>query len=277
MATVKEGWPLLYGGWKSYREWADNGFVPKEAPAKRRGRHEGRAAADESGEPDSPRSAAGRAPAQPETGSPAGGRAPAAPGGHGRPGTVPPAAPRASPGHFAPPAADPFAPRPVGTPYPGDAPYPGDTRYPGDARYPEGTRPRREPAPFYVQHAMPPEREPAPSRDLEPPPPSVRPYVMTSGRTRTRRDLAIHALVSTTGHGHAAANRRLPEQRAICLLCRDPHSVAEVAAALDVPLGVARVLIDDMAHQGLVVVHGLREGGTSLELLGRVLDGLRRL
>lgn len=211
MATVKEGWPLLYGGWKSYREWADNGFVPKEAPAKRRGRHEGRAAAEESGEPDSPRSAAGRAPAQP------------------------------------------------------------------DARYPEGTRPRREPAPFYVQHAMPPEREPAPSRDLEPPPPSVRPYVMTSGRTRTRRDLAIHALVSTTGHGHAAANRRLPEQRAICLLCRDPHSVAEVAAALDVPLGVARVLIDDMAHQGLVVVHGLREGGTSLELLGRVLDGLRRL
>ena len=79
--------------------------------------------------------------------------------------------------------------------------------------------------------------------------------------------------MSTTGHGHAAANHRLPEQRAICLLCRDPHSVAEVAAALDVPLGVARVLIDDMAHQGLVVVHGLREGGTSLELLGRSSTG----
>jgi len=43
-----------------------------------------------------------------------------------------------------------------------------------------------------------------------------------------------------------------------------------------VPLGAARVLIDDTAHQCLVVVHGLRASGTSPELLGRVPGGLRR-
>ncbi|HEY8479947.1 MAG TPA: DUF742 domain-containing protein [Spirillospora sp.] len=105
----------------------------------------------------------------------------------------------------------------------------------------------------------------------------LRPYVMTSGRTRPRKDLPIEALVSTTGHGQATANRQLPEHRAICLLCRSTHSVAEIAASLGVPLGVARVLIDDLAHQGLVVVHGVREGGVTQQLLERVLDGLRRL
>jgi hypothetical protein len=63
-------------------------------------------------------------------------------------------------------------------------------------------------------------------------------------------------------------------------LCREPRSVAEVAALLTLPLGVARVLIGDMASQGTVVVH--QTASTSgdvpdMALMERVLSGLRRL
>lgn len=257
MASKREPWPLLYGGWNSYREWADNGFLPKEAGqddpkqdggeegagrkdagkggGKRRGRHTGSGGR---GRPEEP-AAQERAPALPP-----------APPHPARPQPVhphaaapPPSAARASSGYFASPA-------------PAEGPPPD----PYAARAGSPARP-------YVR----------PPEPAEPPPAALRPYVMTSGRTRPRRDLPIEALVSTTAHGHAAASGQLPEHRAICVLCRSTLSVAEVAASLDVPLGVARVLIDDLAHQGLVAVHGVHEGGVSHQLLSRVLDGLRRL
>lgn len=46
--------------------------------------------------------------------------------------------------------------------------------------------------------------------------------------------------------------------------CRRPVSVAEVAATLSIPLGVARVLLSDMAELGLLHIHGTErtaEGG----------------
>jgi hypothetical protein len=57
--------------------------------------------------------------------------------------------------------------------------------------------------------------------------------------------------------------------------------VAEVAALLAIPLGVARVLLGDMAGLGLVIVHqtasSTGKGGPDLALMERVLSGLRRL
>jgi Mn-dependent DtxR family transcriptional regulator len=63
-------------------------------------------------------------------------------------------------------------------------------------------------------------------------------------------------------------------------LCRETVSVAEIAARLAVPIGVARVIIADMADLGLVEV-----GRTSAvegderdpAFLRRVLSGLQRL
>jgi hypothetical protein len=72
----------------------------------------------------------------------------------------------------------------------------------------------------------------------------------------------------------------LPEHRAICSLCMDTKSVAEVAAHLRLPLGVVRVLIGDMAGMGLVVIHSsdaIVGDRPSMEFLERVLSGLRRL
>jgi uncharacterized protein DUF742 len=108
----------------------------------------------------------------------------------------------------------------------------------------------------------------------------VRPYTKTGGRTRSDYDLAIEALVSTSERGRAPDAAVLPEHRSICGLCLDTRSVAEVAAHLRLPLGVARVLIGDMAGMGLVLIHqsGMVVGDRpSIEFMERVLSGLRRL
>jgi hypothetical protein len=105
----------------------------------------------------------------------------------------------------------------------------------------------------------------------------VRPYYMTGGRGRpTQVDLEIEALVSTTAQGERSPKLTV-EQRAIIALCRDLLSVAEVSARLDLPLGVTRVLIGDMATEGLVIVHRPTSVGDrpDLALLQRVLYGLQ--
>jgi hypothetical protein len=81
----------------------------------------------------------------------------------------------------------------------------------------------------------------------------VRPYAVTRGRTRPRLDIAMEALVETTARGR-----------------------------MQMPLGVARVLVADMAADGLLAVHepaGISDGDdvVGTELLERVLSGLRRL
>jgi hypothetical protein len=111
--------------------------------------------------------------------------------------------------------------------------------------------------------------------------PLVRPYAMTGGRTRPRYQLAIEALVSTTADP-AHLGGLLPEHQRICHLCREVKSVAEVSALLAMPLGVARILVADLAEGGMVAIHqpgGADEaGGTpDVTLLERVLSGLRKL
>lgn len=109
--------------------------------------------------------------------------------------------------------------------------------------------------------------------------PLVRPYAVTGGRTDSHYRFALEALVSTTPYGYRDAGRRQPEASAICGLCRELRSVAEIAAHLKVPLGVARVLVGDMAAEGLVQVHhpAAGEGRPDRALLERVLGGLRKL
>src|SRR6266702_1165086 len=99
------------------------------------------------------------------------------------------------------------------------------------------------------------------------------------GGLRPRRaELEIESLVSTTLLGELAGRQTL-ERRSIALLCRQPQSVAELSALLSLPLGVVRVLVGDLADEGLVQVHGPAGPGQgpSRALLERVLDGLRRI
>jgi hypothetical protein len=116
----------------------------------------------------------------------------------------------------------------------------------------------------------------------------VRPYAVTRGRTRPRLEIALEALVETTVRGRTTASRdgatggHGREQQYIATLCDGRlQSLAEVAARMQLPLGVARVLIADMAAEGLVAVYEPTsfDGNDSVgtELLERVLSGLRRL
>lgn len=107
----------------------------------------------------------------------------------------------------------------------------------------------------------------------------VRPYALTGGRTRPRTDLPVEAMVRASGSGLADRPRLALERHAIVELCATPHSVAEVSALLHLHLGVARVLIGDLADEGLLVVHRPDLGGDrpDLRLLERVLDGLQAL
>lgn len=106
----------------------------------------------------------------------------------------------------------------------------------------------------------------------------VRPYAWTRGRTTARHELALEALISAAVWDLDATAG--PEHHAILRLCSIPRSVAEVAALLSVPLGVARVLVGDLAEAGNVVVHrtaGSAEGAPDLALMQRVLTCLQRL
>src|SRR4051794_39244234 len=109
---------------------------------------------------------------------------------------------------------------------------------------------------------------------------AVRPYTWTRGRTKSGFELAIETLVSTNARGRAQVASMQVEHRAVAELCEQTRSVAEIAALLSVPLGVARVLLGDMAGLGVVTVHQTASSAGSapdLALMERVLSGLRRL
>jgi Protein of unknown function (DUF742) len=107
--------------------------------------------------------------------------------------------------------------------------------------------------------------------------PRVRPYTITGGRTRTQAALAMETLVETAPDLDDRWRGMSQEQQTISRLCLDPVSVAEVSARIALPLGVTRVVLDDMARGGLVVLHTTATDRPSRELMERVLDGLQRL
>jgi hypothetical protein len=108
--------------------------------------------------------------------------------------------------------------------------------------------------------------------DGEEPSSLVRPYARTGGRTETSRELRLETLISVERTDVVL----VMEHRRIVEICERTSSVAEVAAALPAPLGVARVLIDDLIELGVLTVH-TGDSRPDAALLARVLAGLRRL
>ncbi|MFF0011235.1 DUF742 domain-containing protein [Streptomyces sp. NPDC005374] len=113
---------------------------------------------------------------------------------------------------------------------------------------------------------------------------SVRPYTITRGRTApVRDDLTLITLVTTVEpEAPGGSSRGLqPEHRAILRQCRTPAAVAEIAAGLDLPISVAKILIDDLVALGRATTRpplAVAAGSTvDMNLLRAVRDGLRRL
>jgi hypothetical protein len=146
--------------------------------------------------------------------------------------------------------------------------------------------------------------------------PVVRPYAMTRGRTRSSSDGArldlialviadcpegaedrpreywqgtapgqggAHASVGRDAIGHAdllADGSLAPEHIDIVTNCRRaPQSVAEIAAELDLPVGVVRVLIGDLIESDWVRVSRPVPPAELPDesILREVIDGLRAL
>jgi hypothetical protein len=122
--------------------------------------------------------------------------------------------------------------------------------------------------------------------------PMVRLYALTKGRTRPASEVfdLIAMVVTDTPYSadapyagdspYGAEPGLAPECVAILGLCRyRPQSVAEIAADLDLPVGVVRVLLGDLLDAGLIRVS--RPVPPAMlpdeRILREVINGLRAL
>lgn len=110
--------------------------------------------------------------------------------------------------------------------------------------------------------------------------PVARPYVLTGGRTQQRTTLRFD-LVDLVGRSlrPAPGGGATPEHQAILRLCETPVAVADLASELNLPIGVVRILLDDLVHDGLIEVLATAPRGpiTDQGLLERVLAGIKAL
>jgi hypothetical protein len=118
-------------------------------------------------------------------------------------------------------------------------------------------------------------------RDETEEPQLVRPYTLTAGRTDSRINLPLEAPVETLATAKPPRWPGNDVRGRILTMGVDNPSVAEIAAVLSLPLGVARVLIGDLVTQGYLRVHTTLGDSTTdderRELIGRTLRGLRAL
>ncbi|HEX2772957.1 MAG TPA: DUF742 domain-containing protein [Micromonosporaceae bacterium] len=85
--------------------------------------------------------------------------------------------------------------------------------------------------------------------------PVVRPYTMTGGRVRPEAGAFDLVAFVVAGAPPSATDHMQPEHRSILLRAQKPVSVAELAAHLDLALGVVRVLLGDLLAAGLIDMH----------------------
>jgi hypothetical protein len=106
----------------------------------------------------------------------------------------------------------------------------------------------------------------------------VRPYTLSEGRTRATSHFTLVTMVRATGAQTQGAFGL--EHARVLELCERPVSVAEVAARMQVPAAVVKVLLSDLAEGGAVVAgdappkppgHSARP---DRDLLEAVRDGL---
>ena len=106
----------------------------------------------------------------------------------------------------------------------------------------------------------------------------ARPYMVTGGRTRPRgmRQFDLIDIVVATGNEPGEAFSAGPEHRHLLSVCQRPTVVAELTAAVGLPLGLVRVLLADLLYEDLISVSRQAQR-TDRRLLQRVLDSLKAL
>ncbi|WP_433832995.1 DUF742 domain-containing protein [Actinoplanes sp. CA-015351] len=154
---------------------------------------------------------------------------------------------------------------------------------PGRLRHLDAGRTLRRPAHAGTDRRVPPapttmtdERRPHPgplydkNKD-----PLVRPFMLTGGRTAPRHDgLRVETPLAAVPAALSAPLRF--EARRIVELCQRPQSLADLAAALKVPLGVVRVIVGDLITDGHLRIEE-QPDVLSVDLIERIRDRVRAL
>ncbi|MEU9837107.1 DUF742 domain-containing protein [Streptosporangium sp. NPDC048047] len=108
----------------------------------------------------------------------------------------------------------------------------------------------------------------------------VRPYVVTGGRSRGRIDIDLVSLIVAGTSSAALAPDAPPEAGHLLALCRGGVlSVAEIAAYLERPVSVIKVLLSDLAESGHIAARAPAATAerSDIRLLEDLLNGLRAL
>ncbi|MEU2900342.1 DUF742 domain-containing protein [Streptomyces sp. NPDC088106] len=120
-----------------------------------------------------------------------------------------------------------------------------------------------------------------PAEELELTAPLVPFFVMAKGRVLPRESEYEHtAMISAQASAAATVRTLAPEARVVMNLLADGYlSVAEVAAHTQLPLGIVRILLAQMAEDGLIHVRGPVPHAERHDpaLLTAVLHGLERI
>jgi Protein of unknown function (DUF742) len=107
----------------------------------------------------------------------------------------------------------------------------------------------------------------------------VRPYAMTGGRTRSDT-LGLDLITLVVAMQPATEIDIEPEYERIMSACQFPTSVVEIAAKVDLPLQVVKVLLSDLINQRLIIFRSPVAPANerpSQHVLQAVLDGIRKL
>ena len=104
----------------------------------------------------------------------------------------------------------------------------------------------------------------------------VRPYTVSNGRTSPAVSLDLLSMVASTGE--APPSPLEPDHEQALTLCREPKTVAEIAARLRLPVAVAKVVVSDLVEWGAVATEPPRPADESTDrvTLERVLNALQR-
>ena len=109
--------------------------------------------------------------------------------------------------------------------------------------------------------------------------PVVRPYALTGGLTRpSGQRFDLLDMVGVVRRAVQDMPQLAPEQAEVLQRCQIPAPLVDLAADLDLPVGVVRILVSDLRERGLVTIHRAQPAGVGdLKILQEVVNGLQRI
>jgi hypothetical protein len=103
----------------------------------------------------------------------------------------------------------------------------------------------------------------------------VRPFAVSNGRTRPTVTMDMLCMIRATGERPTVQLE--PEHARALHLCRQPTTVAEIAAQLRLPIAVAKIIVADLIDCEAASMRApyLMSDPTNLSVLEKIRNGLR--